>query len=468
MTSPYRWLTAALFAALTIPRLAQLGMFFDGVRDASIARNMAEGVGSFWAPSYTQTIYPRFFDTPPLGLGLQSLAFRAAGDHPAVERVFAVSCGAATALLVALVWRRTVGDPRADWLPVILWLVPASVTWAIVNNMMETTQALFATAAVLAAIVAVTASPALLAAAGAVAGVLVAAALLVDGPVGVFPLAAPALLAAVIRRDLMRRAAAVTAIMAGVLLVVALVLVWNRPSREALEAYLQSRVSASPSGARQAAQSVLAFMSILAGGVLLRLAAVLAALWLAAGRPRPALRDPWMWFFGTLGLCASLPVAIGPAPMGHDFVPAVPFFALAGAVPAWRWIAGRLGQRAAPRVSTAAGVMALILIGLTVAIPVAHGAVEARDVGLLRALQSLGPALPRGGVVATCPALAADWPIHAYLQRLYRVSLDAAGPRPLYLRAVDAGCPVPEGCLLIRFTAGLELYSCDGAAITER
>ena len=56
---PLRLLTAAAFVAAIVPRLVQRGMFVDGVTYSSMARNLAEGRGHFWAPYYTATIYPQ-------------------------------------------------------------------------------------------------------------------------------------------------------------------------------------------------------------------------------------------------------------------------------------------------------------------------------------------------------------------------------------------------------------------------
>ena len=74
--------------AAVLPRLAHRGMFLDGITYASIARNLAEGRGRFWEPFYTATIYPAFHEHPPLAFWLQSLWFRALGDHLFVERAY--------------------------------------------------------------------------------------------------------------------------------------------------------------------------------------------------------------------------------------------------------------------------------------------------------------------------------------------------------------------------------------------
>src|SRR5213594_2445917 len=99
-----RLLTLAVCVAATVPRVAHRGMFVDGVTYASIARNLAIGRGRFWSPSYTATIYPQFHEHPPLGFWLQSVWFRALGDHPYVERLYAAAAAVATALLIAWIW----------------------------------------------------------------------------------------------------------------------------------------------------------------------------------------------------------------------------------------------------------------------------------------------------------------------------------------------------------------------------
>ncbi|MCK7522121.1 MAG: hypothetical protein MZV64_32800 [Ignavibacteriales bacterium] len=37
---------------------------------------MAEGFGSLWTPYYSDTVYKVFYEQPPFGLWLQSIAFR--------------------------------------------------------------------------------------------------------------------------------------------------------------------------------------------------------------------------------------------------------------------------------------------------------------------------------------------------------------------------------------------------------
>jgi 4-amino-4-deoxy-L-arabinose transferase-like glycosyltransferase len=118
-------------------------MFFDGVTYASISRNMAEGQGTFWNPYYTQTVYPEFRQHPPLALGMEALVFKAFGDHLWVEKTYSVLMFFLSALLIALIWKRTTNNLRWAWLPLLFWLAMPLVTWSVTNNLLENTMSVF-------------------------------------------------------------------------------------------------------------------------------------------------------------------------------------------------------------------------------------------------------------------------------------------------------------------------------------
>jgi 4-amino-4-deoxy-L-arabinose transferase-like glycosyltransferase len=194
---PFRFFTFAVFAAATVPRLVHRGMFVDGVTYASIARNLAEGQGSFWSPFYTSTIYPQFHEHPPLGFWLQSLWFRLLGDHLFVERAYSIVAGLATAVVMAWIWRRLAVNRPDDlsgweWLPILFWIGVPVVSWSIVGNLLETSVAVFTATAVAAAIAAANVERMTAAAGwGILSGAAIVAATLTKGPAGLFPLAAP-------------------------------------------------------------------------------------------------------------------------------------------------------------------------------------------------------------------------------------------------------------------------------------
>lgn len=139
----------ALFLCLVAKDLFSDGMFLDGTTYAAVANNMAKGLGSFWCPHLSNTLYPEFYEHPPLALGLQSLWFRILGDSIYVERSYSLSTYLLTGGLLTLVWRELTGSFRLGWIPLLLWISVSDVIWAVSNNMLENTMTVFTTSAVL-------------------------------------------------------------------------------------------------------------------------------------------------------------------------------------------------------------------------------------------------------------------------------------------------------------------------------
>ena len=141
--TPFWLLLIGIALILMSKSLLTEGMFFDGVTYASISRNMAEGQGTFWNPHYTQTLYPEFRQHPPLALGMETLAFKAFGDHLWVEKAYSVLTFLLSGLLIAMIWKRTTNNIRWAWLPLLFWLAMPLVSWSATNNLLENTMSVF-------------------------------------------------------------------------------------------------------------------------------------------------------------------------------------------------------------------------------------------------------------------------------------------------------------------------------------
>jgi 4-amino-4-deoxy-L-arabinose transferase-like glycosyltransferase len=465
-------LIAGAFAFLTVPRIAQRGMFLDGVTYASISRNLAQGIGSFWSPSYTATLYPVFHEHPPLGFALQAAAFAAAGDHLAVERTYTLLAGALTAVLIVLTWRAAIRDRAFDWLPLVFWLLPSTVTWAIVNNLLETTQTVFTTMAVL-AVVRGLQSDRLSAPWGCAAGAAVVGAVLTKGPAGLFPIAAPVMAAAFLPA---RRSAAlrVGAAMFATVGVVGVCLLAAGTARAALAAYVDQQVLASISGARGGGRWA-SLARHLTSGVIMRMALLTGLGW-AVVRARGArarlavdaglLR--WSCFFLAVGLCGSVPTVVSARIMGHYLVPSIPMFALGfsglalslfgHALAPWR-----LPRSAARKVAAIGGAGLLLL---SAALPIFGIRMEPRDREWMAEYQTLSPQMPRGVTAGTCPAAEGDWGSHAYLQRFFRISLDVDPHQQhrYFIQFRDRPCEAPSSCHPLASTSRLGVLECAAAS----
>ncbi|MGK0366790.1 MAG: 4-amino-4-deoxy-L-arabinose transferase-like glycosyltransferase, partial [Saprospiraceae bacterium] len=106
---PFRIFTLAIFIVLIVPLLVQDGMFMDGVLYAAVAKNQAEGFGSFWQPIFTDTWNKHgvhtFHEHPPLVFGIQSLFFKILGTSIYVERFYSFLTAFFTAWLIHLNWK---------------------------------------------------------------------------------------------------------------------------------------------------------------------------------------------------------------------------------------------------------------------------------------------------------------------------------------------------------------------------
>jgi 4-amino-4-deoxy-L-arabinose transferase-like glycosyltransferase len=447
-----RLFVLALLLFLTIPRLAQRGMYGDGLVHAVVARNMSIGVGSLWAPSFTTTAYPQFLEQPPLGLALQAVAFLLLGDHLYVERVFQFSAFALHALVIALIWRR-VQPSACDWLPVLFWVVPSITTWAVINNMLETPQALLTSTAVLLLIGGTGDS---VTRAGAIArgmggGLAIAAAVLTKGPVGFFPLIAPVLFLLLPESRRPGRLLLRTGAMIVMIATVAASLAAYEPSRRGLDVYLDTQLSPALRGDRDVNEERVPIVRHVVIGIAARMSALLALIAFAGRRPlggeavvhdavvRDAASDRVAGFtrpehvavafcFLGLALCASTPIAFSPKLAGHYFVPSVPMFALGFASLARPFTERMIAAWARkPSCRPAVLGMAAAVAAASVLVPVLHGPMSKRDSVLVRDLETIGAAMPRDLTIGSCqhPRAKLDWCINSYVQRWYRVSLDA-------------------------------------------
>jgi 4-amino-4-deoxy-L-arabinose transferase-like glycosyltransferase len=463
----FRALAAAVCLALILPRIAQAGMFVDGVTYAVLARNLANGTGTFWAPSFSATVYPVFYEQPPLGVALESLAFRALGDHLYVERLFSVLIFALTALLVVALWRRVL--PRDyDWLPLFFWILPSTVTWAAINNMLEGTQALFTIVAVLLlvrAMLAVHARDAVVAAACAALAVLGAA--LTKGPVGLFPLAVPplALLLTGTGRPQLKRLALVWITLVGVTASLAAITLAIPEARHALAEFARTHVLPALQGERGLPRRSFDIARHFTLGILARMGALAALLWVIrpGRREAPAIRWNVAAFFFATGLIASLPLLASPVLAGHYFVPSVPFFALSVAAIALPAV-DVYRQRAGGWTRFVPASIAALLVVLSVAV-LRRGPMEKRDVDLVAAVRAVGSAVPAGLTIGTCASAAEDWGQHGYFQRFHRISLAATDdPVNGFMVVRRLACAAPPGCSRVVDSRELILFRCSERA----
>ncbi len=457
-----------LLAWLILLPTIQQSMFFDGLIYASIARNLADGA-SIWRPSFSDTMFPVFAEHPPLMMILESVLFRFFGDHIWVEKLFSAALILPVGFVLFSLWKRIAGDDqtlgRLAPLFLVFTLICGKFSWAFANNMLENMLVLFGYAAALCSLIAVSAGT-LARRAGflLLGGLLVFSAVLVKGPVGLFPLATIGFFWLTRREITFLNALLSTLFLVAVLgAAVGFLALFEEP-RLYMVRYFQSQVIASLSGARGneggGAYAVWTLVRVTLYPIAFTLG-TFAAYHLAGskhrfGRTGPVLgegRGSKALFYFCMGLASSLPLLVSPRIYSFYFNIALPFYA-----------AGWTVLIAAPLTAILAAFKektVLLLrkaysaaLALSLAFAISSLGAPGRDGELIRAADAISQAVCQHGPscrvrIASCGNVGTDWQLHAYLQRLHHISLETASGPALSSEGRDhviasADCPTAE------------------------
>jgi len=140
-----------LYCLLIGYKLLRLGLHGDGVEYASVARNLADGVGTFWKPYLDDRIHPVFHEHPPLVFWIQSLFFRIFGDGAYFEAFYGFFTGLMILGCMAWFWQRVRRDFQlpavGNWWPMLLLVPLPMFTYILQTNRIVNTWAIFAIAA---------------------------------------------------------------------------------------------------------------------------------------------------------------------------------------------------------------------------------------------------------------------------------------------------------------------------------
>ena len=248
------WLLTICFIGMTfIPRCFDHVLFMDGLAYAAISRNMALGIGTFWEPHFADSFWlpfnqcSFFCEHPPLMFGLESLLFRIMGDTTAVENSYNTIILLASIWLIFLIWQKLfehnsqVRDQA--WLPILLWYGFRMVWWSLPNNLLDTTMAVFCLCSCYFQLIAITGNkfkPGY----WLLSGIMIVFAYMTKGPVGIFPLALPAIYSLTYGKDFVKTAIYGTLTVLAIFLSLMLLILQYPPANYFLNNYFQGQVMA--------------------------------------------------------------------------------------------------------------------------------------------------------------------------------------------------------------------------------
>ena len=325
-------LITAVAASLWLPNLFTYGMFMDGVINASVAKLYAEGTCSFFHLQERYYENGAYVGHPPLAFVMQGSFFKIFGTAYYMDKLYSMLCSIAQLLLIVCAWRILVADKKLKtyaWLPCLLWLVSPIISWGYSSNLLENSMSLFTTAVLIAVLAYVRKGKQMLAMA-VLSGMLVFAAVLCKGPVGLFVLAAPVLLVEVSGGYTLKKAVLFSCIMASVFVMLLGGLLLLPDARQLASAYLNTQISPSISTEGALILNRLQLIPNLLKALLPLL--IITAVILIGKRWLPFKDDRQERALGIrlmlLGLCATLPIMLSNKQSAFYVIPAMPVFAL--------------------------------------------------------------------------------------------------------------------------------------------
>ena len=423
--TPFWLFLIGLFLILVCNSLLTEGMFFDGVTYASISRNMAEGQGTFWNPSYTQTLYPEFRQHPPLALGMEALAFKVFGDHLWVEKAYSVLTFLLSGLLIALIWKRTTNNLHWAWLPLLFWIAMPLVSWSATNNLLENTMSVFVLLSVYMMIFSYQRNNKLWM---ILAGVSLFLAFLSKGFTGLFPLVFPLLYCIF---DEKRRW--IQGLIDTLLLIVTLALLSGAmfmvfPSSLAyLKDYINLQVIGGGLHEATVSSRFYIVFNLLQQLMIPYVIAMTLVICKTKSKGNKKVFEfpsdkSWFYTFLILGLAGVLPIMVSVKQRDFYMLAALPFFALACGHLTLAMI-NTLVPRITPKVYKwmTLGTCCIVLLGLV--LNVVHIGKYGRDEALIEKVKAQIAAANGKTLIEITPEEYTQWAEHAYYMRYGKISL---------------------------------------------
>jgi len=439
-----------LYFLLLGNKLMRLGIHGDGLEYATVARNMADGLGTFWKPYLEDFIHPVFHEHPPLVFWIQSLFFRLFGDGPYLENFYGCLAGLITLACMAWFWqqvRRDVGlSPIGNWWPLLLMVPMPLFTYTLQTNRIVVTYIIFAILPTFAAYRSVTA-PKHTVLFSLMSGVLIYLGFIAKGPVAFFSFAVPAIAWLTLKSKLSRAALCTIVAMAAFTTVLFAVSYWFPDSKEFWKGFWNAQVMASLKSQRAPGDTHWYLVERWAAemAVPVFIAAVLMALTRVPLREIQFNRQAW--FFLLIGLASSLPFLTSMRQHNRYIFHSYPFYVLSLAF-ATGSIAARIEALLSTRskIKKNVGVIAgVFFVAAFTSMLVGKGHVRGREPFFYDIyLQKIE--LPQRTTISVCPQamILNDW-LFADMMRFYKNSLTPAMGQEYLIIAKDSGCSVSPG-----------------------
>jgi hypothetical protein len=415
----------ALYLPATLHSALKHGYFVDGMIYASLARNLAEGYGSFWHMQFSDGLFASFREHPPLGIYIQSLFYRLFGDTELIDKFYGFFIGFGILGGIARIWHQVGGRERGAWFPLLTFILFPITGYVLSYNWLEhilTLNIVLTATLLIGALQAHTARTAALL--SALAGGLIFTGILIKGPVALYPLALPFFWWLFLGRRDARRALLATAMMVTALVLAFGVLFAVSDEGYAFfRDYLQQQVVNSIQGKNSVHARTKLLESLLTEELVAPLVVFAIAMFVTrTGWRTLDSRGPFP-FFLAMAIAGSLPLMVSQKQNDYYLFISMPFYALAIAA-LFEPLRRVLEQRTRERQRTVIGGALFFLLLGPLAMWAGHGQYR-KDPEYHRSFTETGLQLERRSRVTACPPerFFRDWNLTANFQRYHAATL---------------------------------------------
>ena len=416
---------AGIFLIIISPAFLSEGMFMDGLMYATMSKNLANGMGTFWQPHFSEIIFPSFINHPPLAIGLESIFFRILGDGRVVEKLYSVFAILITASLIVAIWKSLGKRSRFGWLPLLFWIAMPSVTWAATNNMLENTMGIFICLSVLFYIRSLNSNRFLFI---ILSGIMLSLGFLTKGFVTFFPLSFPFFFWLFERKTKFWSVVTDTLIITSISLIFLLLLYLTVPQyRETLPDYLGVTFDLVGGAATKSSRFFIVYRLLMellpVIGLMLAVIVWYRIKKLDSARMKADLNSAAPFFF--LGLSGVLPIMITKVQSGYYLLTSLPFFAIS------------LSLLVSSRIETILGlinfqstgyktfkIISVTLLVTGIVLSVSFSGSVSRNKNMIYDMKLISDRLTEKSTINILPEMWTNWSLHTYYARYKNISLD--------------------------------------------
>lgn len=453
-------ITVGLFILLFVTKVFQHGLFFDGLIYSSISSNLSEGLGSFWQPYFSETIYPQFYEHPPLVFGMEAFFMRLFNGSIYSEKLFSLLMALLSGYFIGLIWRKISLSERQKqlfWLPILFWILTPKNAWAFSNNLLENSLTMFTLASIYFLVVSINTKGLKHYASIALVAGLVFSAFLSKGFPGLFPFGFFFFYWLIFnsRYNLKSFLLDTVFLISCFLVIVIAVFYFNPAAQTNFLTYFDSQVMASITEENRVG-SRLVLMKNLFNELLPILIISTVLIILFRKKIKTVFNTEGNYlkyglFFLLIGLSASVPLMVSLKISSFYLIPALPYFDVAFAFILSAFVLLLIENLSGNRMSNIILItLGCITITTGFSLTILNYDTIGRDNEIINDMRLIEPIIGEREVISLAPSQYQDWTTISYFQRYLQVSFDRTKLERRYYLGLNGSIIQPKYSLILQ------------------